>query len=163
MGDSIVKKLSSWKLTKSTSTKVTVSAVPGARVQDMYHYVKPSLEKSDKPVNVLLHVGTNDLKYNSPQNVADQIINLAKHIEDNRPQTNVQISELTKRCDSDELSSKVREVNKLINKYCKQSGRSLTKHNNIDELCLNQGKLHLNNKGVAILASNFTNTILTSN
>ena len=36
----------------------------------------------------------------------------------------------------------------------------LIEHLNIDETCLNNYKLHLNKKGIAILASNFVNNIV---
>ena len=41
-----------------------------------------------------------------------------------------------------------------------QHGCSFVDHPNIDETCLNNHKLHLNKKGIAILASNFVNNIV---
>ena len=41
-----------------------------------------------------------------------------------------------------------------------QHGWSFVEHPNIDETCLNNHKLNLNKKGIAILASNFVNNIV---
>jgi hypothetical protein len=159
LGDSIVKHLTSWKMSESTKSAVKINSFPGACVEDMYHFMVPSLKNISKPANVILHVGTNDLRSNESSVVADSIIDLARHIEDTYPQVNVSISELTVRCDNDDLDKSTHEVNKKIKKYCKQSGRTLIKHKDIDLTCLNKSKLHLNKKGVAILANDLTKTI----
>ena len=158
LGDSIINRLSSYQLSKSTKSKVNVRSFSGAHVRHMYHYMLPSLQDV-KPANVVLHVETNDLNDKTPQSVAEEILDLAHHIEKNHPGTNVSLSEMTQRFDSDDLSRKVGEANKVISKYCSQSGRVLIKHKNIDITSLSKRKLHLNSKGVAILASNFTNSI----
>ena len=54
---------------------------PGVQVEDIYHYVKPTLSKATEPFNVVLHVGTNDLVDKTPKAVADGTVNLAKHID----------------------------------------------------------------------------------
>ena len=54
---------------------------------------------------------------------------------------------------------KVGQFNQIIEQYCKQSDRVLIKHQDIDETCLNNGKVHLNSKGVALLAINFRSYI----
>jgi len=57
----------------------------------MEDYLKPIIRK--EPENVILHVGTNDLKSTqSPQQVAENIITLAVQIEGNSPDTQVSIS-----------------------------------------------------------------------
>ena len=160
VGDSIVKRLNSHSMSKSTKSKVIVRSFPGARIKDMYHYMKPALQDVGKPANVILHVGTNDLKDKSPQSVADEIQDLARFIEINYQDVTVNISTMTQRYDVSELTAKVGKVNKITKRYCGQSERYIIPHDNIDDSSLNAHKLHLNNKGVALIASNFTNFIV---
>ena len=160
--DSIIKRLNSFKMSKATNTKVVIRSFPGARVRDMYYYVHPVLEETPKPCHVVLHIGTNDLPDKSSQEVADEIVDLARSIENKYPGATVCLSNLTFRRDSEVASKKVSEVNKITNRYCSQSDRPNIKHSNIDESSLNNYKLHLNSKGVAIIASNLTNYIIKS-
>ena len=55
---------------------------------------------------------------------------------------------------------KVTDCNKVIKSFCNQNGWGFIKHPNIDETCVNNQKLHLNKKGIAILASNLVNHIV---
>ena len=120
----------------------------------------PQLQAATKPTKVVLHVGTNDLRDKTAQEVGDEMVDLAQHIEDKYTDTNVSFSELTVRQDSEDLATKVSQVNKIMARYCSQSDRTVIKNNNIDATCLNLSKLHLNAKGVAILASNLTNFVI---
>ena len=52
----------------SKKNKVVVRSFAGARINDLYHYLVPSLET--KPDGVILHIGTNDLKNKEARNVA---------------------------------------------------------------------------------------------
>lgn len=156
-GDFIIKRLNSWKLSNSSKSNVKVCSFPGAHVKDMHHYVVPSPGKAPDRANVVLHTGTYDLREKYPKAVA--VANLAQHIESKYPTMKVTISKTTTRCASKDITTKVGEYNKIIEQFCKQSGRCLIKNQNIDETCLNKGKLHLNSKGVALLANNFSSYV----
>ena len=67
VGDSIV------KIVKGL---FVVRSFPGAKTADMESYIKPTLKK--KPERVIIHCGTNYLKNNTPQSIADNILSLAK-------------------------------------------------------------------------------------
>lgn len=120
LGDSIIKRLNSWKLWNSTKSKVKVCFCPGAHVKDMYHYVVPSLDKAPDTANVVLHTETNDLREKSPKDVADAVADLVRHIESNYPTMKVSISETTTRCDSTDITTNVGEYNTVIEQFCKQ-------------------------------------------
>ena len=48
----------------------------GSKIEDMYHYVKPTQEK--QPVQIIIHVGTNDLPGNkNSDEIANKIVELA--------------------------------------------------------------------------------------
>ena len=163
MGDSMIKHLNDQKMSAATKSSVKIKCFPGATVGDMRHYSIPVLSKVTTPTNVILHVGTNDLKSSDPSKVSDSIVDLARHIENSFPKAKVLISELIDRNDKQELSEAVKRVNKNTSKFCNQEGRAFIRHKNISCECLNKSNLHLNNKGVAILASNFRQTILNLN
>ena len=61
LGDSMVKHIEGWKLTKKIDKnhKIYVRSFPGAKVKCMKDYVKPCIRESD-PDHVILHVGTNE-------------------------------------------------------------------------------------------------------
>ena len=63
LGDSMVKKLNDYLLTKKLRHKFLVKVRPfsGAKVSCMVDHVKPTL-RDDKPDHIILHTGTNDLR-----------------------------------------------------------------------------------------------------
>ena len=105
-------------------------------------YIKPNLELS--PDQVILHVGTNDLKQKEPHQVADSIVDLARQI-DNSSEASITMSELVPR--RDKFNEAVTTTNVHLKSYCRQNGWELIQHRNISEKGLNQGGLHLNVKG----------------
>ena len=105
-------------------------------------YIKPNLELS--PDQVILHVGTNDLKQKEPQQVADSIVDLARQIE-NSSEASITISELVPR--RDKFNEAVTTTNVHLKSHCRQNGWELIQHRNISKKGLNQGGLHLNVKG----------------
>jgi len=150
-GDSIVQNVRGWKL--SRSNKVVVKSFSGATTSDMEDYLKPITRKC--PDSLILHVGTNDLlSIQTPQQVAESIVNLADQIESDSPGTLVSISAICVRKEN-ELWKKATEINKLLKRFCSNRGWGFLSHNNIDSSCLNASGLHLNRKGVSILSSNF--------
>ena len=159
VGDSIVKGLRRDLLSRAAKQRVTVRSFPGATTADTEHYLQPSLAK--KPKAIILHVGTNDLKTSSSaRNVAEKIVDLGNIIATNSPNTSVTISAITQRSDEESLKIKVKDCNKVLRTFCNQNGWGFVEHLNIHETCLNNYKLHLNKKGIAILASNFVNNIV---
>ena len=74
-GDSLLKNIIGAKMSASDQDNYfVVKPFPGATVSDMEDYVKPLVRRS--PENVILHVGTNDLRSCPPRNIADSILNL---------------------------------------------------------------------------------------
>lgn len=101
-GDSIVQNVRGWKL--SRSNKVVVKSFSGATTSDMEDYLKPIIRKC--PESLILHVGTNDLlSIQTPQQIAESIVNLADQIEGDSPGTLVSISAICVRKE-DELWKK---------------------------------------------------------
>ena len=67
-----------------------VKAFPGATVEDMFDYIKPTIKHH--PEEIILHVGTNDLKNSDARKVAERIVDLGDFIEAESLNTKVTIS-----------------------------------------------------------------------
>ena len=97
VGDSIIKQIQGWNLGKKVGHGVVVKSFSGATTSDMKHYLKPTPEKN--PQQILLHIGTNDLRDQNPNVVVDNVVEIARTIES---ETNARIilSELVARSDN---------------------------------------------------------------
>ena len=96
VGDSMVKNVRSLDLSNQKN-KVIVKSFSSATTEDMGDYLKPILRK--EPKNLILHVGTNDLKALEPAHLSNSVESLAINIEENSPNTSVSISALLPRKD----------------------------------------------------------------
>lgn len=108
------------------------------------------------PDQILLHIGTNDLKTSKPNVVADGIVDLAMKIEESC-NAKVMISELITRRDS--FNQAVKAVNKRLNQFCNQHKWKIVRNSNISDSGLNRGGLHLNKVGNSLLFKNFANNL----
>ena len=142
---------------RSTKSRTQAKCFPGACVSDCYDYFKPPLKSN--PDEIIVHVGTNDLNEKCARDTAENVVDLVRWIESSVPNAKISISEITHRCDREDMASKVAEANKIIAKFCGQQGWKLITHQNIDVNCLNRSKLHLNKKGTSFLSSNFISNI----
>ena len=85
IGDSMVKHLNEWEMSKklNTNCKVFVKTFSGAKTTCMHDYVKPSGRSSLD--HFILHVGTNDLSSDRPpEERARSIIDLARLIKNEK-------------------------------------------------------------------------------
>ena len=142
IGDSMIKNIQGTHLGNAVGHRVVVKSFSGATTKAMKDYLKPNLELS--PDQVILHVGTNDLKHKKPQHVVGSAVDLARQTENSSDAT-VIISELVTRRDG--FNEAVKTVNKQLKFYCRQNGWKFIQHQNISEKELNKGGLHLNFKG----------------
>lgn len=124
----------------------------GASANDMFDYIQPTIRQH--PEHIILHVGTNDFKNSNSRKVAERIVDLGNLVETESPNTKVTISSLLTRSDDLSLTSKIKEVNKILKTFANQNEwDDLTfKLNN---RTLNSSGLHLNFSGTKVFASNF--------
>ena len=149
-GDSMIQHVQGWDL--STNDKhVAVKSFSGARIADMEDYLKPLLRK--KPDEIILHVGTNNIRDESSRSVAEGIVNLVTQIQQDYPSTHLAISPLLPRSDNLDLNDKVKEANKILKSFCSSRGLTLLRITNIDLTCLNSKGVHLNRKGSSLLSN----------
>ena len=155
-GDSIVQHVHGWELSNNKQ-RVAVKSFSGSKTEDMKDYLKPLIRK--KPDEIILHVGTNDVKDNSKsaEVIAAGILNLGNQIKDHLPQTKVSISSIIVRKDKAIVQNKIKNVNDILKRVSDQNNWTYIDNINIDHACLNRGGLHLNRNGSATLSRNFSN------
>lgn len=133
--------------------KVSIKAHSGASTDDIYHYIKPEINKS--PDVIIIHGGTNDLSKNIK--TVDNFKMIHDYLKVHSPSTRLAISALTTRKDIQGFDNKVTESNSRLKKFCVKNDIDFISNNNIDDSCLSTKKLHLNKKGNSYLANNFIN------
>ena len=154
-GDSILKHLNSRSMSGPNS-KVQVSSFPGCTTKDMADHIRPIVRR--KPGSIIIHVGTNSLRNsNSSRECADEIVDIGRMVD--QEGISVTISSLTPRADDNELAKRVKEVNKILRKFCRQNQWGFIDHNNITYLHLKRSRLHLNRSGTSLLSQNFISYI----
>ena len=150
LGDSMVKHVEGWQLSKSTNQKVYLRSFTGAKVKCMKDYVKPCIRENDSD-HVIMHVGTNEMNSElPPERIAKSVIDVAKNVKtDTR---------------SVSISGIIMEVNKELAKMCKKEKFQFLEHSNINPKAhLNKTKVHLNRNGYIKLGKNFANFINNNN
>ena len=149
VGDSMFKNVRGWDLSNQKN-KVIVKSFSGATTEDMEDYLKPILRK--EPKNLILHVGTNDLKAMEPAHLSNSVESLAINIEENSPNTSVSISALLPRKDP-QLSKNISLINYSFKSICCQHSWNFIEHRNIKKNHLNRGRVHLSKAGSDLLTS----------
>ena len=98
-------------------------------------------------------MGTNDLTNNidTIQNFKEII----KLIRTKSPNSNVAVSTVVIRADKKNMVEKVQELNKKIKELCEKENIDVINNSNLNDTHLSKRKLHLNQKGLSILAKNF--------
>ena len=153
LGDSMIKFINPSKLRKSLKRNVMVKTFSGANVHDMKHYIKPTMEKN--PDYLILHAGTNDLKYSTSKEISVSISMLGQEIEKNSPETKLIISEVILRFDDPSYMPKIEDLNVRLKQVCANNNWGIITHRNIAAKQLNPYGLHLNKQGSTKLAGNF--------
>ncbi|CAB4009125.1 Scavenger receptor cysteine-rich type 1 M130 [Paramuricea clavata] len=157
-GDSILKHVEGWRLSNASNHAV-VKSFSGATTSDMEDYLRPVLRK--EPNKIILHIGTNDINYQTAQTVAEGVLNLGIQITQDSPTTDIVISGILPRTDKPNLMSKVNQANRLIKAFCIEKNWAFLDHESFNSTCLNSRGLHLNRKGTSILARNISKYIST--
>ena len=146
VGDSILKNLHGWMMARSKSVKIY--SFPGATTEDMVSYLMPLINK--KPDHILLHIGTNNLATDSPQEIAENILGLTQMITDKG--IGCSVSEIIRRDDS--LSLVGQEVNCILTNMLPAQIK-LVCNDSIGTHHINGSGLHLSGRDTGALAHNF--------
>ena len=152
IGDSVIKSIVPQKLSRKKVHKFTY---PGKTAEEIDREIRnkgSNIEAS----HVIVHCGTNNLTTDSANVCARKIEQLCMTARKIFPNAQIGVSSITERNDIP-VHDKIRDVNSAIKEMCVTNNYSFIHHDNIDESCLNNSKLHLNAKGSALLAVDFIN------
>ena len=152
VGDSIISGINEKRLSRNNKL-VRVRSFPGAKVQDMFHYLVPLIIK--RPDNIIIHCGTNNSDRSEAQEIVDDLLKLKLFILERLPECNIIFSHPTVRIDKVLNNNRL----KLVRNFLKQLKVDSICNENITLDCLGKSKLHLNAKGTARLAMNFKSFI----
>ena len=151
MVDSILSQIREDKLYKKVTIKVRY--FPGAKFEDFYHYAIPLINK--KPDRIVLHMGTNNAPYCTPEKMVDQILGIKNFILQKLPTCEIIISTRTLRTDDTTANNR---FNLFVN-HLKKLNIKLTLNGNIEKKHLNFRGLHLRMSGVIKLSENLVKSI----
>ena len=151
MGDSILSQIREDKLCKKGTIKVR--CFPGAKFEDFYHYAIPFINK--KPDRIVLHMGTNNDPYCTPEKMVGQILGLKNFILQKLPTCEIIISTPTLRTDNTTANNR----NNLFVNHLKKLNIKLILNDNIEKKHLNYRELHLHMSGVIKLSGKLVRSI----
>ena len=145
-GDSMLGHIDETRM--SRKFKVKVRPFPGAKTEEMFHYLVPLLEKM--PDYVILHVGTNDAIDYEASDIVKKILQVKEFVKLTVPNCKVIISRPIKRHDNDNTS---RVIEKAISQFQKLA-IDMIGNENIERKQLRKRGLHLNGFGLKKFAQN---------
>ena len=124
LGDSTINNLKGWEMFKKLKiANVYVKHFAGAKVRCMKDHNKPSLR--EKPGDIVLHVGTNDLVSDRPPDlIVKSIVDVASSMKNENH--DVTVSNIIARADL--IKEKANEVNDYLSKICMERNIYLIDH-----------------------------------
>ena len=159
VGDSIIKDIKPSLM--SASNTIRKQCLRGAKIEDCTTGVDFSCYRSNKAV--IVHLGTNNITTDdSPRTIASKIAEVGKEIQRKTQAPRIIISGIISRNDK-RVGSKIVDTNNELRSMCVQMKWRFVNNRDdrLNESCLNDSKLHLNNKGSAYLATNFLKALNT--
>ena len=126
----MIKHLNPRQLQKGINRIVAIKIFPGAGIDDMVHYVRPTV--STRPDEIILHIGTNDLKNKSPETFVESVVNLGNSIKRENNEIKLILSSTINRSDDAFLEQKVKQYNELLVDLCTTNKWDLIDNNNIN-------------------------------
>ena len=118
----------------------------------MTDFLRPTIRR--QPDKLVIHVGTNDIRSSTPQDIADEITEVAQQFKQESRNTKIVISFLITRSDNLEFTNKVKETNMALKLNCEENNWSFIDNSNLNNSHLNHRGLHLTGEGSALLQAN---------
>ena len=148
IGDSMIGGIDKRRL---RNTKVR--SKPGATIEDMFFFITPYLRKN--PTNIICHVGTNNTRSDSAEQIMEKLVQLKEYIMSKCPSVKLVFSNLIVQTDDPTASRVVRETNSKFNHL----DTTILRNDNIQEEQLGKKGLHLSGYGTGRLAKNLIEMI----
>ena len=164
LSDSIPKGIRMWEFNRHlNSGKAHIKPFPGATSKQLKHYALPTLE-DDKPDNVIIHVGYNDI---SPINrnleevdvasIADEIVSIGNCCLEHGVSQVFISSLICNKYDNKQLL--INRLNEQLKRKCIINGFEYIEHPEINIEHLWKDGVHLSEQGKIILAKDFINCL----
>jgi replicative superfamily II helicase len=154
--DSIIKYVKGWELS-NTEQNVAVKSFSSATVEDMNDFLRPTTRR--QPDKLVIHVGTNNIRSSTPQNIANEVTKVAHQFKQESKKTRIILSSLITRSDNPEFANKVKETNGALKLKCEENNWSFIDNSNINSLHLNRRGLHPTHEESALLQANLGNIL----
>ena len=160
IGDSHLNRIRKDKFKDSTpKARVYVKSFSGANTNQLDYYVVPLLV-DEKPDNVVIHIGSNDItKFNynnvNAEELAHRIINICLKFT-SYAVSNIAVSFILKRS-SFNINQGIYQVNNILKLLCRISDFSYICNYLVNEKYLWKEGLHQTNEGSYLLLDNFIN------
>ena len=123
----------------------------------MHFHITPYLRK--KPTNIICHVGTNNAKSDTSDEIMVKLVKLKEYILSKCPSTNLVFSSLIDRIDDPKAGRVVQETNEKL----AHLNVPLLINHKINNEHLGKKGLHLNRSGVVRFAMNIIDTLKSFN
>ena len=125
---------------------------PGCTASQLRHYMEPTLNE-ENPDKTIICVGTNNLtkKNQTAMEIVDEIMEIVFNCRQNGV-NEVYVSGIPCRPG---YQNKIDDINRILEVNGKNFDYEFISNSNIEEHHLFRDKLHLNNQGVVVLATNF--------
>ena len=136
---------------EARNARCYVKSFSGAKVEDMKSYLQPTIKL--KPDGIVFMVGTNNLRTDSPKQIAGNIIELAKTTASQIE--HVAVSGIVTRADSHQLDNKRKGLNSILEKQLARIGIPYINQDNMNHSHLDRWGLHSNFAGTHLLTGNF--------
>lgn len=162
IGDSMVKNIDDKKLQRAARAKTVCHSYSGATVKQIEKKIDQYWNENQQYEKVILHVGTNDLAHQEPNEVAINMEVLVNKVKIHPKE--IAVSSVVKRYDNKVKPNNIIQYNNLLHKLCIKHKLHLLHllitiafidNNCIDRLMLNRSNLHLNQNGDKVLGSAF--------
>ena len=150
VGDSQLRNVKGEKLSND-NRDIEIRCKPGLRIEQ----TSAQVGKTDSDV-IVVHVGTNNVKSYSPQELANEIGNTLEKIQSDNPSAKIAFSSIFKRKDDQSLNTKIQKVNDLVAEALGLKGMDFIENKNIIYSNLGTDGLHLNNGGVRRFSGNLS-------
>ena len=161
VGDSHLRRINRRKFDYSlVNAKSFVKSFPGAKVEELEHYVVPHLV-NQKPDATIIHIGGNNVNYKDlaevdVNKIAEDIINVGVKCANFNSEVFIS-SILIKR--NYRVSAIIRKINDKLQELCPQYNFKYISNDDITREFLCEDGVHLIEDGVEILAGNFVDNI----
>ena len=157
ISDSHIRRINKYLFNNSIiEGKAQLNSFSGATINRLDHFITPILEET-QPDIVIIHVGSNDITHNLINNtdakgISKRIIDIGKKCLLYGVKEVIISSIFIKR--HFELTRIIKKVNDHLRDECRSNKFHFIRNDNITNECLWKDRLHLNNEGTYIFASN---------